>query len=220
MNGHAARLSFRHDRARVSARGATAAARRVLRASLATGGADTSALMGHLQRSLDEGDIAGALLLVSSEYRLSMCRALWPIVPEAEQQTVLADAITSGDNPAREWLWLQDTLADLSACGRRLFDGDAARQMFTDLPESVTVYRGTVKTEHRRKQYGVSWTLSRDEAVWFATQHGRFRNTRSAAVVLSATLPKDALAGLLLDRGEREALLWLGSLGDVTEEAP
>lgn len=196
------------------------AGRRVLRASLAArGGADPSVLVEHLQRYIDQGNVLGALLLVSPEYRVSMCRALWPVVPEAEQQTVLANAITSGDNPAREWVWLQDTLDDLSARGRRIFDGDAAQEAFADLPERITIYRGTVEAEHWSGDYGISWTLNRDRAVWFAT-HGRFRDLRSRAVILSATLPKHALAGLLLDRGEHDVLVCLGSLDDVTEAAP
>lgn len=204
----------------MSATKAAAAARRVLRASLAArGGADPRVLVEHLQRCIDRGDVPGTLLLVSSEYRLSMCRALWPVVPEAEQQTVLASAIISSDNPAREWVWLQDTLADLSARGQRVFDGDAAREAFADLPERITIYRGTVEAEHWSGDYGISWTLSRDKAVWFAT-HGRFRNHRSPAIILSATLRKHALAGLLADRDEPEVLVCLDSLDDVIEESP
>ncbi len=169
-------------------------------------------LLESLQESIDEHDIAGALGLVSSELRLSMCRALWSLVPKSEHAETLALAISSGDNPGREHFWLHETLCELLDQGRRIFDCDAARETFEALPETVTVYRGTVQaeveyTESEFEPFGICWTLSRETASWFATKHGRFRNRQSSPVIVSATVHRDEIYGLLTERNESEALV-------------
>lgn len=148
-----------------------------------------------------------ALFLVQSEDRITLCRLLWPVIPETDRAAVLANAISTGDFPAQEWLWLNWALQELHERGTRAFDCDAAREAFERLPKRVTIYRGTVKDEYESGECGVCWTLSRETAVWFATKHGRFRNTASRPVLLSATVPKDAICGLLTDRNEQEVLI-------------
>jgi len=148
-----------------------------------------------------------ALGLAESENRLPLCMALWKRIPAAERAAVLAEAITSGDLPARVWVPLNQALIELHDAGQLVFDGEAARSAYQELPSTVAIYRGTVQAEVDQYAYGVCWTLDRGRAVWFATRHGRFRNTRSPAVILETEIPKTEICGLLFDRGEREVLL-------------
>ena len=171
-------------------------------------------LAEQLRRAVAERDWMLARICVDSQDAVSLCKELWSIIPDADKPAALADAISTGDNPAREWAWLHKTLHQLHERGQRVFDGDTARAAYDALPECVAIYRGTVEAEG--EDYGVCWTLSRDKAEWFATKHGRFRNTRSAPVILETNVLRDAICGLLLERNEREVLMWLGALETVT----
>jgi hypothetical protein len=164
-----------------------------------------------LHPMLAEGVLAGkwdyALGLAESENRLPLCMALWKRIPATERAAVLAEAITGGDLPVRVWVPLNRALLELRDAGQLVFDGEAARSAYRELPETVTVYRGTVQAEVDEYAFGVCWTLDRGRAVWFATKHGRFRNTRSPPVLLEAKVPKADVCGLLFDRNEREVLV-------------
>ena len=153
-----------------------------------------------------------ALYLANSEDRLPLCMALWKRIPPTERAAVLAGAIAGGDLPVRVWRPLNRALCELRDAGQLVFDGEAARSAFRELPEMVTVYRGTVQAEVDADMFGVCWTLDRRRAVWFATKHGRFRNTRSPPVLLETKIPRTDICGLLFERNEREVLIATASI--------
>lgn len=82
-------------------------------------------------------------------------------------------------------------LSDLHDAGRVLFDGDAAREAFAALPDTVTIYRGTVQGKERT--YGVHWTLNREVALRYTTKSGRLGNP----VILSTKVRKSDIGGLI-----------------------
>lgn len=145
--------------------------------------------------------------LVQSEVRPALAAVLWPGLELADKPTVLVEAISGGDAPSQYFAFFWQAFDEVMAAGLRVFDGDAARARYAELPESVTVFRGTNEAEVEDGVLGICWTLRREQALWFATQHGRFRNTDSAPVVVTATVDKAAIVGMLLDRDEDEVLL-------------
>jgi hypothetical protein len=159
------------------------------------------------------------LWLTDSENRISLCLdlILSGLVPANGWPALLAEAISDGDFPARDRARLIFMLTVMLERGERVFDGDAAREAFSKLPERVVIYRGTVEAEGTR--YGVCWTLDRDKARWFAMEHGRFRNRESPPVLLTATVARSAIAGLLIERSESEVLICPDKLASVTAEA-
>lgn len=168
-----------------------------------------SVMLDLLTERVHAGDWMGVLVLAESENRISLCMDLFTaqLVPEAEWPEVLARAISGGDDPCRERDRLCTVLARLHGEGRRVFDSEAARLTFADMPERVTIHRGTVDDETAEQEYGVCWTLDRDRAHWFATKHGRFRNTRSPPVLLTTAVDREDICGLLVDRNEKEVLV-------------
>jgi len=164
-------------------------------------------MVAQLKRAVESRDWLGALLCVDSGRRTELCIQLWNLIPDEDKPDVLADAISGGDFPFGCRTKLISILSELLEDGRRVFDGEAARKGFNDLPERVQIYRGT--TEAEGTDYGVCWTLSLEKAEWFATKHGRFRNTGSAPVILSAIVDRDDICGLLLERNESEVLFFL-----------
>ncbi len=74
----------------------------------------------------------------------------------------------------------------------------------TDMPERLTVWRGTSKLSQRDAVRGYSWTLERDIACWFAMRHA---DINGAPLVLRAEIKKADVALFHDDRSEREAVL-------------
>jgi hypothetical protein len=169
-------------------------------------------LYGMFRERVAAADFYGALALVSSEYRIPTLRALWRHVPASRRAQVLGDAISTGDFLAPYLGFLTRALRSIRGNGERAFDGEGARQEFSGLPDRITAYRGTVQAEvddvrAGRTLYGVCWTFDRGRAVFFATEHGRFRNTQSTPVLLTVAVRRDDIAGYLVERQEAELLL-------------
>lgn len=79
------------------------------------------------------------------------------------------------------------------------------------LPTTLTVYRGTTKDEAsgtdpwRDAQYGLSWTLSRKTAEWFARRWSTHRESEPA--VLESTIERHRVFGPFDGRGEAEIVV-------------
>jgi len=127
----------------------------------------------------------------------------------------LAEAISNGDVPRQERAMLYATLNRLRREGLNVFDGDAARTAYAELPELVTIYRGTVGAEADEKAYGICWTLDKSKAEWFATEHGRFKNRSSPPVLLTTTVKREDISGLLFDRDEQAVLMYPHLFGRI-----
>jgi hypothetical protein len=81
----------------------------------------------------------------------------------------------------------------------------AAFPLPTDMPETVTVWRGTSALSRLEAARGLSWTLDRDRACWFAM---RFAECKGSPLVLSARVPRSEIL-LYTDEGqEREAVVF------------
>jgi hypothetical protein len=131
-----------------------------------------------------------ALLLTSSFRRIGLFLdlALGGFIPRDEWSRLLPDAISMGDAPRHDRDRLIVVLTVLRERNELAFDGDAAREAYATLPDQVTIYRGTIVAEVDSGEIGVCWTLDPDRARWFATEHGRCRNSASPPVMLSATV--------------------------------
>lgn len=146
-------------------------------------------------------------MMVGSHERPPLLEALWPFLTDAEKPDLFASCISCGDFPSQVAWFLADALEELREAGTLVFDGDTARARYAELPDEIDVYRGTVQAEVDDGLSGICWTLNPELATWFATTHGRFRNTQSPPVVVSANVHKAEIVGLLTDRREDEVLL-------------
>lgn len=80
--------------------------------------------------------------------------------------------------------------------------------IYKNFPEEITVYRGI---RGRGKVQGLSWTLSKEQARWFAN---RFEPTGK---VYSARIKKEDTLAYFSDRNEKEVVLDYRRLFDVSE---
>jgi hypothetical protein len=144
---------------------------------------------------------------VDTQDCIKLLEALWPIVPKPERPKLLAEAISGGDLMAPHLRFLLKALRAVRSDGGRVFGSDEDRLVYEALPDPVQVYRGTVQAERDQRFFGICWTTDRDRAVWFATEHGRFRNTASPPILMAMHCPKDLIVGVIFDRGESELLI-------------
>lgn len=83
-----------------------------------------------------------------------------------------------------------------------------------DLPDLVTIWRGTSGLTVSRAVRGLSWTLDRERAVWFAQRHAtHYGHPR----VLQARVPRSSIAYFSDARKESEVVIF--DVGDDVSEA-
>lgn len=80
----------------------------------------------------------------------------------------------------------------------------AAFELPAELPDVVTVWRGTSYLSLEDAKKGYSWTTDRDMACWFAM---RFSESNGSPLVLTADIAKCDIALFTNERGESEAVL-------------
>ena len=73
-----------------------------------------------------------------------------------------------------------------------------------ELPDMVTVWRGTSHLPFKEAKRGYSWTTDRDTACWFAM---RFAATNGSPLVITADIAKRDIALFHNERKESEAVL-------------
>lgn len=132
-------------------------------------------------------------------YRLTAARALLAeeTLTAHEQWHLLRDVWIDSENiwqHYHEWhLYLQDENAHL------MMD-DEEREQLVALPDVITIYRGA---RFDVNEEGLSWTLDRPKAAWFAT---RFSHREEESVVIVAEIQKNNVIALLLGRDENEII--------------
>lgn len=80
----------------------------------------------------------------------------------------------------------------------------AAFPLPDELPDVVTVWRGTSCLPIKEARAGYSWSTDRDCACWFAM---RFADRNGSPLVLTAEVPKRDIALFTSERSESEAVL-------------
>lgn len=106
-------------------------------------------------------------------------------------------------------VWEHDHRHLIAAAGRR-FDLEAmfryaAFPLPEDMPETVTVWRGTSALTRAQAVRGLSWTLDRGLACWFAM---RFADRNGSPLLLTARVPRSEIMLDTDERNEREAVIF------------
>jgi len=86
------------------------------------------------------------------------------------------------------------------------------REALAALPDEITIYRGIKTPDSPDDPHGMSWTLDRDKAVWFANR------MKSRGVLYTATIKKSKVLAHFLNRGESEIVVHPDSIIDALVE--
>jgi hypothetical protein len=125
--------------------------------------------------------------------------ALRPFVKEPEWFRTLGEQWSCCDNIS---LWPRLELVRILMAGRAhwpLMMDDHERARWSSLPAKVTVYRGCGPIN----RMGFSWSLNRETASRFPTLN-RYKQT--SPLLIEASIPRERIVALKLDREEEEAI--------------
>jgi len=112
------------------------------------------------------------------------------------------------------WIWTDQENPHIdTVLWFTLFDRASPKLLMTEkeyaewnaLPQEIIVYRGS---DHEPVSGGLSWTLNKEKAEWFATRYGR------QGRVVEATVPRKKTRALFLGRGEQE-IIYSPRFGDT-----
>ncbi len=93
------------------------------------------------------------------------------------------------------------------------------RNYLKKLPEQIKIYRGMTEQELEGKSFGVSWTLKKEVADFFAFDY--WRNTATAHLkktVHEITINKSDVIAFLNDRREYE-IIYISNPLNIDEDA-
>ena len=87
---------------------------------------------------------------------------------------------------------------------KKMIDADDEAEKLDDMPDMVRVYRGIQDcspTEQKMKVYALSWTTSKDKAIWFGNRW------KKGGKIYTAVIPKKHIFIFSNARGESEVIL-------------
>ena len=118
----------------------------------------------------------------------------------------LADAYTGSDNLYHLKEEIKEAfLEDRSE--REYLMNKKELKIYNSLPENITIYRGMTTEELESGDFGVSWTLSRERADYFAFTYGRNFSTEGVSkVVHQLEVKKVEILAYFNERNEQEVI--------------
>jgi hypothetical protein len=153
--------------------------------------------------ALDDADWGRYVGLHERPYRLeALIDCLDEGLTDAEPKVigeVLSYVWTDSENIYENFFEWETILQDKALAGGWLATMDESeRKVFDNLPDVVTVYRGTNCEEGVK---GFSWTLDRAKAKWFAK---RFANKDNDCLIVHGTVAKTDVVAYFDNRNEKE----------------
>lgn len=148
-------------------------------------------------------DWSTVIWLHERPYRLQALRQDAWIADDKDYWRLVADVWIDSEN-----IWQNmDEWIDLLASerpGREQMMNEENQAALAALGETLTVYRGCVREVN---EDGLSWTLDKSQAEWFARRFLDPRDDGEYAVVIEAVVDASAVVALLTTRSEAEIVL-------------
>jgi len=145
------------------------------------------------------------LILAGSEVKLEFFSTFSTFLTDQGYWYGLGKAYIGSD-----WLgrypadWKKD-LFTVSKPQRELLMNPSDLETFDALPNSCTIYRSVSRREERSDEFGISWSLSRTVAEFFAFNY--VRRTRSETMsIKEITVPRQEIVAYFDRRAEREVI--------------
>jgi len=152
-----------------------------------------------IQKSIQSHDWEQIMWLHERPYRLWAFSQFNKFMEPQQYWTILKAIWMDTEFPMVEkGLWLSMFTAQVKQ--KRKLMGGAERRALQSLPETVDIYRGY--NGSKQGTLGLSWTLSRDKALWFARRFGE-----DNPIIATATCKRDSILAYFHARGEQEIVI-------------
>ena len=170
-----------------------------------------------IKRAMDDGD-AGTFVFLHERPHRAQALLVWlhnymPSVTEEDYWPLVAEVWIDSENIDQVWhawrhLWRPARLPTTNRL--RLASGEKAYAELMAMPEELTVYHGQGVGD----TLDWSWTLDRDEAVWFARRFGV-----GVPEVLTGKVSRSNIYAYLTGRGEAEIVAPQGHVEVVSRSS-
>lgn len=149
----------------------------------------------HAARSA--GDIAK---MIQPKYQLEFFSYIHKYLGKEDYAVLLRDAWTDAEFPNRDpSVTLAGKIGFFRKADKSLIMDPQEQMVYEALPEKVTVYRGI---NSKGSVKGISWTLSKKKAYWFAS-----RWPENKGMVYQAMVSKEHIYAYFNGRNEQEVIL-------------
>jgi hypothetical protein len=154
----------------------------------------------HLKKMLDkeedDGDLFGLFLMINKPYRIPVFMRIADELTKEQFSKILIDLWVDTEFPHENGV--PTMIMNFERAEKRhLMDADEWK-VYNDLPDMIVVYRGL---QENAIPLGLSWTTSKDTAIWFASRFDR------KGRVLKAKIPKKRVFAYKGERNEAEIIL-------------
>ena len=146
------------------------------------------------------------LIMCSSFDRFQTFLKIKDELNDIDYWRILADAYTASDN----LYYLKEEIKEAfleDRSEREYLMNKKELKVYNSLPEIITIYRGMTTEELESGDFGVSWTLSRERADYFAFTYGRNFSTEGIPkVVHQLEVKKVEILAYFNERNEQEVI--------------
>ncbi len=132
------------------------------------------------------------LYMVNKPYRFEFLKAVLNLLSKEDFSELFADVWVNNEGTNHTSVFTQKELAELfSSCDPEYLMDEEEREVFRNLPDELTIYRGVAQRRENNVQV-FSWTLSKDQAEWFSRRPaGPCLPPRTNGVVYQANIKKE-----------------------------
>ncbi|MFA5259039.1 MAG: hypothetical protein WC402_03100 [Candidatus Pacearchaeota archaeon] len=152
-------------------------------------------------------DIDDIFMQVNKPYRLTFLYLIKDFLTEEEFNSMMKDCWVMTEYPNQEGMGILLKLFDKSK--KELLMTKEELDKFNSLPQVIIIYRGL--QDKKAKIRALSWTLSKDKAMWFAS---RWKNKNN---VYQADINKEDVFMYTNDRNEDEVVINPTKLNNIKE---
>ena len=146
------------------------------------------------------------LIMCSSFDRFQTFLEIKDQLNDKDYWKVLSDAYTGSDNLFRFSDEIKEAFIEERKFRPKLMSRKDLKH-YNNLPEVITIYRGMTIEEFESGYFGVSWTLSKKVAEFFANQYGRNHDTSHLPkIVHKLEVPKQLICAYFSGRNEQEVV--------------
>jgi hypothetical protein len=155
---------------------------------------------------MDYEEASNLLIMCSSFDRFQSFLKIKDQLNDKDYWLTLADAYTGSDN----LYYLKEEVKEAFLEDRSQREYLMTKQelkIYNSLPENITIYRGMTVEELESGDFGVSWTLSKERAEFFAFKYGRNLSTEGKPkIVHQLEVMKVEILAYFNERNEQEVV--------------
>jgi hypothetical protein len=155
---------------------------------------------------MDYEEASNLLIMCSSFDRFQSFLKIKDQLNDKDYWLTLADAYTGSDN----LYYLKEEVKEAfleDRSQREYLMKKKELKIYNSLPKSITIYRGMTVEELESGDFGVSWTLSKERAEFFAFKYGRNLSTEGKPkIVHQLEVMKVEILAYFNERNEQEVV--------------